>query len=634
MAKDLESAKPKPAGASRTAEIRMQLDRILLSPGFQGANRRARLLRFLVEQTLEERGDSLKESVIAAEVFERAPDYDPQVDSVVRVEVGRLRSRLVEYYGQAGQDQPVRIEIPKGGYRPEFVFRDAAPETVTDAPDRVPPPQQNVILPSRKLPDWKLAVAATIAIAVLAGVFWWTRTVHPANPTSIAVLPFLNLSGDPANEYLGDGISEEVTEALSQSPGLQVVARTSAFQYKGRAADVREIGRKLGAGAVLEGSVARRGQGLHVVAQLIRARDGYHLWSQSYDGSAADLPSVEDQITQTVNQELDPAVAVRETIAARNPEAHDLYLRAAHEFSRRSPDSARRAIGLAKQAIEKDPSYAQPYVLMASAESLLTTLQVQAPRPANERARQDIAKALELDPRNNAAHAQKAMLDYIDGWDWPQAEREFQFVLGQGSHGSAENLYGWCLMTRGRFAESRKHLQIAAELDPLSLGPQLNQVEELTAEGSLKEARRKAEEIVRIAPTSFVALSLLAAVAFYQHDCPNTIEWSQKLLHLYPQVPYTHLNALAADVGCGHMEGSQAKFQEILSGHPPGFISPHYLAASYGALGDPDRAMFYLQKSADLREPTLLYLKIDKGLDKMRQDPRFIALERRIGLLD
>jgi serine/threonine-protein kinase len=626
---------------SRDAQVREQLDRILASPGFQGASRRARLLRYLVEEVLEGRGDSLKELVIATSVFERTPDYDPQIDSLVRVEMGRLRSRLQEYYGQAGAAEPVRIEIPKGGYRPVFAFRDA-PAEAPPAPgtDRAPAPANEATAPPGHRNSRLLAAAAVAVVALTAG-FWLLRTAAPRVPASIAVLPFLNLSGDPGYEYLGDGISEELTESLAQSADLRVVARTSAFQYKGKGADVREVGRKLGARAVLEGSVGRRGEQFHVVAQLIRASDGYHLWSDAYDTGVAELPAVEARIGQAVRDKLNPsassasgAAAAKETQTASDPEAHDLYLRAAYEFSRRTVDSTRHAMELARQAVQKDPSYAQPYVLMAAAESQLSQVFAQTPHAANERARQDIAKALELDAGNHGAHAQLAMLAYTDQWDWPRAEREFRIALATGSHGSAENLYGWCLMTRGRFAEARQHLEVAEELDPLSLGPQLNQVELMITGQNYREARRKVEHILETAPSNFVALALASSVAVSQKDCPALIDWSQKLLAGYPQSPYSHLTTLGADAYCGHADQVDAKFAAILSGHPPGFLSPYAVAVVYAVRGDADRAMSYLQKSADLREATILMLKVERVFDRMRQDRRFVALERQIGLLE
>jgi TolB-like protein len=615
------------ASESRIRLVREQLERILASAGFQSAARRTRLLRYLVEQTLENRDDSLKESVIAVDVFERAPNYDPKVDSVVRVEIGRLRSRLVEYYAQAGADAPVRIEIPKGGYRPVFLFRDSEP-AYRDIFETPRTPER------RPRPHWIRIAACAAALAVCA-IIWLARRASDA-PVTLAVLPFLNFTGDARNDYLCDGVSEELTDTLAQSAVLRVVSRTSAFQYKGKSADAREVGQKLGAGALLEGSVARRGEGLHVVAQLIRAGNGYHLWSQSYDAREAQLPAIEAEIGRAVQQRLAPAKAgspgIENERAAKNPEAHDLYLRAAYEFNRRTAESIQRALELAQQAAREDPSYAQPYVLMAASESQLSTLLAEPPQVAAERARRDITQALALDPGNEGAHAQKAMLAYTDEWDWPQAERDFRRALAAGSHSSAENLYGWCLITRGRFDESRRHLQIAAELDPLSLGPQLNQVEELFAERRYAAAKEKDAQVLKIAPENLVALQMASSIAFWQNDCGAASASSGKLLKLYHGSGYARLATLGAEAICGHRKEALAHLDELSRGDPPGYLSPYSLAAVFAIRRDADRAFAFLEKSAEMREPALLMLKVDRPFDTLRGDARLVALERRLGL--
>jgi Tfp pilus assembly protein PilF len=263
----------------------------------------------------------------------------------------------------------------------------------------------------------------------------------------------------------------------------------------------------------------------------------------------------------------------------------------------------------------------------------LTTLQAQAPRAGAERAWEDIAKALALDPANSGAHAQKALLAYTDHWDWPQAEKEFQLALAGGSHGSAENLYGWCLITRGRFEEARRRLQMAAELDPLSLGPQLNQIELLMVERKYPEAKRKVEQILRTAPANPVALSQAAAIGFWQRDCAGATAASRKLLEAYPQAPGPRLSALAADYVCGHTDEASAATRELFR-HPSGYLSPYSMAGAAAIGGNADSTIEYLQQSAELHEPRLLMLKWDRVFEGVRQDPRFIALERRLGLVE
>jgi adenylate cyclase len=262
----------------------------------------------------------------------------------------------------------------------------------------------------------------------------------------------------------------------------------------------------------------------------------------------------------------------------------------------------------------------------------LTQLQAASPREGAERARQYIAKALELDPANSSARAQKALLAYTDQWDWPQAEREFKLALAAGSHGSAENLYGWCLITRGRFEEARRRLQVAAELDPLSLGPQLNQAEELMVERHYPEATQRVEQILRTAPTNPVALGLATLLGYWQGDCAAATAPSRKLVDLYPKASGVRLSVLIADSACG--KNADAPALEELLRHPSGYLSPYSVAGTYAVRGDAENAMHYLQQSAEVREPTLLMIKFDPAFDKVRTDPRFVALERRLGLLE
>jgi tetratricopeptide (TPR) repeat protein len=236
---------------------------------------------------------------------------------------------------------------------------------------------------------------------------------------------------------------------------------------------------------------------------------------------------------------------------------------------------------------------------------------------------------------HSGAHAQKTILAYTDQWDWPQAEREFRLALTVGSHGSAENLYGWSLMTRGRFPESRRHLQIAAELDPLSLGPPLNQVSELMNERNYPEASRKVEEILRTSPTNVLALYLASNIAFWQRDCSAATASSQKLMDAYPNAFAARLSVRGADSVCGRpVDPKRTEAAELLRKNPSAYISPYSVAAVYALENDADHAMSYLEKSAELREPVLVSLKVDRAFDSLHQATRFISLERRLGLLD
>ena len=240
--------------------IREQLVRILNSGPFHQSRRRQRFLDYLVNETLAGRGERLKAYNVALEVFERPETFDPITDPLVRIEAARLREKLREYYGTDGQDDLIHIDLPKGTYTPQIEFRH----------EGAPPVARREAPPTRE----------------------GSSTV-PA----VAVLPFDDLSADQNLGYLGDGVAEDIITALSRFPDLVVVARTSSFAYKGKAVDVRQVGKDLGVGYVVEGSVRKNGDKLRIVAQLIDAKTCEHVWAERFDRSGPDPWALQDEVT-------------------------------------------------------------------------------------------------------------------------------------------------------------------------------------------------------------------------------------------------------------------------------------------------------------------------------------------------
>jgi TolB-like protein len=275
-----------------------QLDKILGSGAFAGSERPSRFLRYVVEQALE--GNPLKETLVGVEVFGRKPAYDPRLDGVVRVEAVKLRSRLKDYYETEGASDEVRIDLPKGGYVPSF---EASPHRVTALPELPELPELPDLPPARRgrWTDWRIT-GPPLALLVLAAA-WLIGNPRPrlpspgpaaASASSIAVLPFVNLSSDKENEYFSDGLTDDLIGTLTKIQGLRVVARSSAFQFKGKNPDIRIAGRQLNVATVLEGSVQKSGGRLRITAQLSSVADGYHLWSETYDRELKDVFAVQD----------------------------------------------------------------------------------------------------------------------------------------------------------------------------------------------------------------------------------------------------------------------------------------------------------------------------------------------------
>ena len=600
--------------------IREELDRVLASQAFLAADRRARLLRFLVEESLSDHADSIKESVIGMEVFDRPADYDPKLDSIVRVEMGRLRSRLTEYYSQAGVNDPVRIEIPRGSYQPAFV--------VNGGPPPVQPPRRSMA---------PVPIVALVAIALAAAfAVWKFRPGSHSNSVSIVVLPFLNLSGEPLKEYLADSLTDELTEALAESKDLRVVARTSAFQFKGKNQDVRQIGRALNAASILEGSISIREGTYRVIVQLIRAADGYHLWSRTYDTTLAELSRVETEIVDSTGQALQPdrkiAAPVRPGISP-NPEAHDLYMRAIYQLQLHTADSLRESMTLSQEAVRIDPQYVRAYFAIARAATSLSAIGVMSGKESMEIGRAAAKRALEIDPQFSDAHAYMAHTAYVYDWNWPEAEKEYALAMqGEGSHGQAHSLYGWALMTRKRFAEARSHLETAEDLDPQSPGSRQNLVTDLISEGNFPAAQREIAGILKLYPKSLVAIRDLGWIAILQNDCAAARSSAETAAEWYPEQS-DKTGSPAMKVRCGQPEEARRQLEKMIKDGEKEFVSPYGIAQGYALLKDADRAIEYLQKSADARESVILYLEIDRLMDPIRKAPRFIELEKRISLI-
>ncbi len=317
--------------------IRAALPSLLSSSSFASANRSSRFLRYVVEETLAGNRETIKESVLGCEVFDRAPDFDPRIDAIVRVEATKLRTRLTDYYERDGAQASVLIEIPKGSYVPRFSDRVLSEGNTTSVDE--PPMVLPLLKPKvRGGPGLPIGLSILLAVSFLGvcSYFLWSRSKPAAPLSSIAVLPFVNLSSDSENEYFSDGLTEQLTDVLARSGLLRVAARTSAFAFKGKGEDVGEIGAKLHVDALLEGSVRKSGGQLRITAQLIRISDGLHIWSQTYDRPSNDIFAVQDDISQSILAAL--ATRITDNKSPRripqytnNAEAFDFYLRGKSE---------------------------------------------------------------------------------------------------------------------------------------------------------------------------------------------------------------------------------------------------------------------------------------------------------------
>ena len=567
------------------------------------------------------------------EVFGRSAEYDPKIDSAVRVEMGRLRSRLVEYYAQDGSNDPVRIEIPKGGYEAVFVLRhgNAAREQAGGATAAALPPR-------RRSSAATYLLALGIALAGVTGFLLWKRASTASNspPASVAILPFLNLSGDSARQYMADSVTDELTEALAEVNALRVVARTSAFQFKGQGRDVREIGRRLNVANLVEGSLQLDGGNIALVVQLIRCGDGYHIWSHTYEGPVEELREMEGQIAAATSGALSgrtekaPPVELQIT---SNFRAHDLYLRAAYLFHQGNITDLRQAVELCKQALALDPAFARAHLLMSKTVQNLAAAGAIPAREGWDRSLASMQKVAALAPDSSEVHTYFAHRAYVYEWNWSKAEQEFQRALrAPGSHGNAHNLYGWGLMTRKRFGEARDQFRAGLEIDPLVIGgSRQNLVVDWILERNGAQARQEAGEMLQLNPHSLAAFSFLGWEDLIERDCGRA---RADIASAGPMGGGWGLrNQALLDAVCGQPDQARLKLAK-LSSTPElaSQVSGYSLAEAYGLLGDNEHALPLLAQAADQRDSTIMYLELDPLFDSIRRDARFQALASRIGL--
>ncbi len=460
---------------------RRQLEQVLASAGFSSNERLGRFLRFVVEEHLQGRDGDIKESVIAVEVFGRRPDHDPKQDSIVRTEAARLRARLAEYYLGEGKDDVLVIELPKGGYAP--VLRQTAVEP------RTPPvgPKGNLPRPGTRLRHWMAVAGVLLAIGATGAWLWLNRQ---SAPIAIAVLPLVNLSQDPANDYFADGLTDEIIRNLSIIEGLAVRSQTSSFAFKGKPQNVREAGKQLAADYILEGSVLRAGQQLRINAQLIRVRDDFPLWSHRFDVELTDVFAIQDEISRGIVNQLRLKLGAPAAGAMRPAQKLTIFtLRA------RAQELQRGFLGLSDSAeafdrvIAKDASFAPAYAGLAAAHAARSgqfrydlAAEVSKMRAAAE-------KAIALDPLLAEAHDAVGMVCARDA-QWEQSERSFQrsTKIDPNRPESHGHYALYLLLPLGRIEEALKQVRAAEKADPLSPEVQGWLAYVLTSAGQFDEA--------------------------------------------------------------------------------------------------------------------------------------------------
>jgi serine/threonine-protein kinase len=624
---------------SRSQAIRATLERLLGTQHFSASSRRGQLLRYLVEHTLAGDADRINEYAIGLDVFQKPTSFDPRIESLVRTEFSRLRQRLKDYYAEDGRLDNIVIDFPPRSYVASFTFRDTSKLRETTAfpePARAPQLASLSARPARRI--WLIGaiVVPCVAAVAVAGIMLWKQhasiavTKQPIH--AIVVLPFENYSPDHRDDYVADGITEELTNDLAQWHELRVVARTSAFAFKGKGEDIRQIGQQLNVDAVLEGSFTRLGDHMRITAQLNRATDGYHLWSHSYETHSNDMLAMQDEVATSITDAIrqirggsPPAIHEPTT----NPEALDVYLQGEYQYNLHTPESLQKAVDLFQAAIAKDPNFARAYLGVGLSELAETSMTTMTHEESIPRVRAAAEKAIGLDPNLGDAHGLLAEVIYTWELNWNDAETEFRRAIELGAGAEVRARYGWSLATRGRFAEAHEQLHLAAEQDPLSVLPPFDEFLASYLERDKAGQQRALDRLHQINPQFFGGPAWTLVGAMARHDCPAVLGDASRFAMTYPKLPVTE-TMLAFDAVCRNDKAAALERIRQMEAEK----APHYqLAIVYALLHDKDDAIAELNKAGDAHEGQILYIKYDPFFDEIRNDPRYAALEKRVGLI-
>jgi adenylate cyclase len=481
--------------------------------------------------------------------------------------------------------------------------------------------------------------ALLVAVAGVAAYGWLGSDPAPAGAdgrlTSIAVLPFADMSPDGDQEYFSDGITEELLNALARIPGLQVAARTSSFAFKGQSLAMEEIGEKLRVQAVLEGSVRRDGDRLRITAQLIDAATGYHLWSETYDRRLAGVFDIQDEISRAIVAALQVRFAgtavqgPRVQRSTSDVEAHNLYLRGLHLANRRRAPDLHRAIAYFQQAIDLDPQYAAPYAGTATAWIVLPNYDTIPMATAVQRALPPVQRALDLDPDLPEAHGVRALIAMFQ-YAWPAADQGFQRALELNpAYSTGLVWYSQFLASQGRMDEALRLARRALDVDPLSVlvNNNLGFIHLFRREYDL--AITQLRSTLELDSTFSSALSNLVAAyrgAGRYDDAIEVHRWQAAAF----AVPFDQAAAVTLTLSGRQDRNRTLHVLEDMARErrPNSFL----IAVGYAELGEVEEALDWLERAYDERHFNVHYLNVLPALDNVRSAPRFRRLSERMDL--
>lgn len=519
------------------------------------------------------------------------------------------------------------------GARPVTAAPGPVPATIKEAQPRRP----------KSAFRWKLTVVA--AALMLAGVaviglryFDWVRWFPRPPVHSIAVLPLKNLSGNPADDYFADGMTDELITNLAKISALRVTSYTSVSKYKTTSKPLPQVAQELQVDGIVEGSVLRSGDQVRITAQLIYAPRDQHLWAEEYQRYVRDVLYLQHEVARDIADQVRVTLTPNErnrlaTAGAVDPTAYESYLRGRSFWNQRSEASLLKAIDQFKKAIEVDAGYAPAYSGLADCYTTLGYLSYLDPLDAFPRARDAATKALELDPSLAEAHTSLAYYNLYHAWNWAEAENEFKKAIELSpNYATAHDWYSYYLMAMGRFDEAWKEVNRAHELDPLSVIISTDIGFNYYYRRNYDEAIKQLRGTLSVSP-KFALAHLWLGRAYQQK------KMYAEAIDEFNKTDATLPGWVVTIAGMGHAYGEwghHADAKEVLvrlnQMAREKYVTPYGVALVYAGLGDKDQAFVWLNKAVAGRSHWLVWLNRDPRWDRLRPDPRFKDLKKRVGL--
>jgi len=559
-----------PDGGPSAERVREHLGRILASSSFRTSESLRRLLRYTVEAALEGRGDSLKEYTLAVEALGRPESFDPHQDTIVRVQVRKLRERLAAYYAAEGSSEPHRIVYRPGSYQPVFTTAHAA-------------------------------VAKS------------QRTV--------AVLPLLNLTADNTAGYFCDGLAEELIDLLARTEGLRVVARTSSFRFKGVQADVREIGQQLGADLLIEGAVRTAGDRYRITIRLLSTADGCEIWASRYDRTSHNVLDLEAEIAASIASSLSSGTPP--AISATDAEGAMLYLQARHAWNQRTEIGFRRALELYMAATGRDPGAAKAWSGIAECHVLMNMHGLALPHVCMPKAREAASKAVALDPGLASGWSALAAVTALYDHKFESAEEHWRKSLDSDpAYATAHHWYACLgLLPMQRMRQALDEIREAERLDPLS-APISNDVGfVLYRSRRFDDAIEQCRKTVALHPGFYRADILLARVQAAQGRYRESVDTCLKTRERLDGVSFLpHLLGTLgfAYASSGNPDAAQEVLGELRRLEARCAVTAHERAVVATALRDWDAAIREIETAYEQRTGWAVWVPIEPLYDALR----------------